>query len=60
MSQIIDYGDPYMEMLSIFLRLLGKVIAESSCWSADVCSAARVRTESRARVLFFGVAVKAK
>jgi type I restriction enzyme R subunit len=35
MSQIVDYGDPYMEMLSIFLRLLQKVIAESS-WSADV------------------------
>jgi type I restriction enzyme R subunit len=35
MSQIVDYGDPYMEMLSIFLRLLEKVIAESS-WSADV------------------------
>ncbi|WP_423833853.1 type I restriction endonuclease subunit R [Streptomyces manipurensis] len=35
MSQIVDYGDPYMEMLSIFLRLLEKVIAESS-WAADV------------------------
>ncbi|MEV4175661.1 hypothetical protein [Nonomuraea sp. NPDC049709] len=35
MSQILNYGDPYMEMLSIFLRLLEKVIAESS-WSADV------------------------
>jgi type I restriction enzyme R subunit len=35
MSQIIDYGDPYMEMLSIFLRLLEKVIADSS-WAADV------------------------
>ncbi|WP_017933102.1 type I restriction endonuclease subunit R [Nocardioides sp. Iso805N] len=35
MSQIVDYGDPYMEMLSIFLRLLEKVIAESS-WSAEV------------------------
>jgi len=35
MSQIVDYGDPYMEMLSIFFRLLEKVIAESS-WSADV------------------------
>ncbi|MBM7460755.1 type I restriction endonuclease subunit R [Rhodococcus coprophilus] len=35
MSQIVDYGDPYMEMLSIFLRLLDKVIAESS-WTAEV------------------------
>ncbi|WP_324784510.1 type I restriction endonuclease subunit R [Streptomyces sp. H51] len=35
MSQIVDYGDPYMEMLSIFLRLLEKVIAESA-WTADV------------------------
>ncbi|GAA4049077.1 type I restriction endonuclease subunit R [Nonomuraea soli] len=35
MSQILDYGDPYLEMLSIFLRLLEKVIAETS-WSADV------------------------
>ena len=35
MSQIVDYGDPYMEMLSIFLRLLDKVIAESS-WAADI------------------------
>ncbi|WP_306356753.1 MULTISPECIES: type I restriction endonuclease subunit R [unclassified Nocardia] len=35
MSQIVDYGDPYMEMLSIFLRLLEKVIAGSS-WSAEV------------------------
>jgi type I restriction enzyme R subunit len=35
MSQIVDYGDPYMEMLSIFLRLLERVIAEAS-WSADV------------------------
>ncbi|SDM82993.1 type I restriction endonuclease subunit R [Allokutzneria albata] len=35
MSQIIDYGDPYLEMLSIFLRLLEKVIAESS-WAAEV------------------------
>ncbi|MEE6308209.1 DEAD/DEAH box helicase family protein [Plantactinospora veratri] len=35
MSQIVDYGDPYMEMLSIFLRLLEKVIAESS-WAAEV------------------------
>ena len=35
MSQIVDYGDPYMEMLSIFLRLLEKVIAESA-WAADV------------------------
>ncbi|UGT53960.1 type I restriction endonuclease subunit R [Nocardia asteroides] len=35
MSQIVDYGDPYMEMLSIFLRLLEKVIAEES-WTAKV------------------------
>ncbi|SOB83241.1 type I restriction endonuclease subunit R [Streptomyces sp. 1331.2] len=35
MSQFVDYGDPYMEMLSIFLRLLEKVIAESA-WAADV------------------------
>ena len=35
MSQIIDYGDPYLEMLSIFLRLLEKVIADSS-WAAEV------------------------
>ncbi|MEU6811104.1 DEAD/DEAH box helicase family protein [Streptomyces sp. NPDC046831] len=35
MSQIVDYGDPYMEMLSIFLRLLEKVIAESA-WAANV------------------------
>jgi len=35
MSQIVDYGDPYMEMLSIFLRLLDKVIADSS-WAAEV------------------------
>ncbi|MFF0820593.1 type I restriction endonuclease subunit R [Micromonospora haikouensis] len=35
MSQIINYGDPYMEELSIFLRLLEKVIAEAS-WAAEV------------------------
>jgi type I restriction enzyme, R subunit len=35
MSQIVDYGDPDMEMLSIFLRLLEKVIADSS-WAAEV------------------------
>ncbi|MFE5816949.1 type I restriction endonuclease subunit R [Streptomyces sp. NPDC056479] len=35
MSQVVDYGDPYMEMLSIFLRLLENVIAESA-WAADV------------------------
>jgi type I restriction enzyme R subunit len=35
MSQIVDYGDPYLEMLSIFLRLLEKVIAEST-WTAEV------------------------
>ncbi|MFI6151918.1 type I restriction endonuclease subunit R [Kitasatospora sp. NPDC051170] len=35
MSQIVDYGDPYMEMLAIFLRLLERVIAESA-WAAEV------------------------
>jgi type I restriction enzyme, R subunit len=35
MSQIVDYGDPYLEMLSIFLRLLERVIAESA-WTAEV------------------------
>ncbi|WP_439028789.1 type I restriction endonuclease subunit R [Gordonia terrae] len=35
MSQIVDYGDPYMEMLSIFLRLLERVIADSA-WAAEV------------------------
>ena len=35
MSQIVDYGDPYLEMLSIFLRLLERVIDESS-WAAEV------------------------
>ncbi|WP_067904775.1 type I restriction endonuclease subunit R [Nocardia vaccinii] len=35
MSQIVDYGEPYMEMLSIFLRLLEKVIADAS-WAAEV------------------------
>lgn len=35
MSQIVDYGDPYMEMLSIFLRLLDKVITDSS-WAAEI------------------------
>lgn len=35
MSQIVPYGDPYMEMLSIYLRLLEKVIAESS-WAAPI------------------------
>lgn len=35
MSQIVDYGDPYMEMLSIYLRLLERVIKDES-WSADV------------------------
>ncbi|RAO00778.1 type I restriction endonuclease subunit R [Micromonospora noduli] len=35
MSQIVNYGDPYMEMLSIFLRLLEKVIADAS-WAAEV------------------------
>ncbi|TYL50023.1 type I restriction endonuclease subunit R [Nocardioides sp. BGMRC 2183] len=35
MSQIVDYGDPYLEMLSIFLRLLDNVISEES-WAAEV------------------------
>ncbi|MCO7192023.1 type I restriction endonuclease subunit R [Pseudonocardia sp. McavD-2-B] len=35
MSQIVDYGDPYLESLSIFLRLLERVIADSS-WAAEV------------------------
>lgn len=35
MSQIVNYGDPYMESLSIFLRLLEKLISDSS-WSAEV------------------------
>ncbi|MGO1056459.1 type I restriction endonuclease subunit R [Crossiella sp. CA198] len=35
MSQIVNYGDPYLEALSIFLRLLEKVIADSS-WAAEV------------------------
>lgn len=35
MSQIVDYGDPELEMLSIFLRLLERVIAVSS-WAAEV------------------------
>lgn len=35
MSQIVDYGDPYMEMLSIYLRLLERVIKDES-WSAEV------------------------
>ena len=35
MSQIVDYGDPYLEMLSIYLRLLERVIGETS-WAADV------------------------
>ncbi|WP_327038378.1 type I restriction endonuclease subunit R [Micromonospora maris] len=35
MSQIVNYGGTYMEMLSIFLRLLEKVIADSS-WAAEV------------------------
>jgi type I restriction enzyme R subunit len=35
MSQIIDYGDPYLEMLSIFLRLLERVVGDSS-WAAEV------------------------
>ncbi|WP_027927711.1 hypothetical protein [Amycolatopsis benzoatilytica] len=34
MSQIVNYGDPYLEILS-FLRLLEKVIADSS-WTAEV------------------------
>ena len=35
MSQIIDYGDPYLEMLSIFLRLLERLISERA-WSAEI------------------------
>lgn len=35
MSQIVDYGDPYLEMLSIYLRLLERVITDSS-WAAEV------------------------
>ncbi|MCY4727238.1 DEAD/DEAH box helicase family protein [Nocardioides sp. STR2] len=35
MSQIVDYGDPYLEMLSIYLRLLERVIDDSS-WAAEV------------------------
>ncbi|WP_328366525.1 type I restriction endonuclease subunit R [Micromonospora zamorensis] len=35
MSQIVNYGDAYMESLSIFLRLLEKVIADAS-WAAEV------------------------
>ena len=30
MSQIIDYADPYLEMLSIYLRLLERVIADGA------------------------------
>ena len=35
MSQIINYGDPYLEMLSIFLRLLERLISERA-WSAEI------------------------
>ncbi|WP_305091435.1 hypothetical protein [Prescottella sp. R16] len=35
MSQIVDYGDPDIEMLSIFLRLLDRVAADTA-WAADV------------------------
>lgn len=35
MSQIIDYGDTYLEMLSIYLRLLERVISERA-WAADI------------------------
>jgi type I restriction enzyme R subunit len=35
MSQIVNYGDTYLEALSIFLRLLEKVIAETA-WAAEV------------------------
>jgi type I restriction enzyme R subunit len=35
MSQIVNYGDPYLEILSIFLRLLERVIDDSS-WAAEV------------------------
>ncbi|MBC2933091.1 type I restriction endonuclease subunit R [Nocardioides sp. zg-1228] len=33
MSQIVDYGDPYLEMLSIYLRLLERVISESTVFA---------------------------
>ncbi len=33
MSQIVDYGDPYLEMLSIYLRLLERVIGESTVFA---------------------------
>ncbi|WP_280318007.1 hypothetical protein [Nocardia wallacei] len=35
MSQIVDYGDPYMEMLSIFLRLLERA-SQTPPGSAEV------------------------
>lgn len=33
MSQIVDYGDPYLEMLSIYLRLLERVIGDSTVFA---------------------------
>ena len=52
MSQIVDYGDPYMEMLSIFLRLCavepgkrlhgghpGELRWRRSCGTGQGCSA---------------------
>ncbi|WP_121254814.1 type I restriction endonuclease subunit R [Nocardioides ferulae] len=33
MSQIVDYGDPYLEMLSIYLRLLERVIGEATVFA---------------------------
>jgi type I restriction enzyme R subunit len=33
MSQVVDYGDPYLEMLSIYLRLLERVIGESTVFA---------------------------
>ncbi|UDY22453.1 type I restriction endonuclease subunit R [Nocardioides sp. Kera G14] len=35
MSQVVNYGDPYMEMLAAYLRLLGQVIGEET-WSSPV------------------------
>ena len=35
MSQIVDYGDPSLEMLSIYLRLLERVISVER-WTAEV------------------------
>lgn len=35
MSQIVNYGDPYLEMLSIYLRLLQETISDTA-WAAEV------------------------